>query len=392
MARHARAPSSPWSRVPTPAIRGGPAMQPATAVAAAALLGLAMAGVILSGAPAGGGPGLAAGARAVPPPASPDAGIPDVPWLVDRGDGRWVYGRGTSAAPRALPADESGIAIDPRYVASTVPNAAGRSTLRVRDRVSGRRIADVDAPIWIAAGAWTSRGLVVTGYPDSSMQADGGLVLFAMPDLAARVLVPSRPFPAQLGTPVARGDVVVSPSGRFAGSNLCGVHLCDTQVVDLTTEEVFRPIQGAEGFLRVLTDDVVVTTDGDFAWISARRIRDGREAWRATDSILLDPVAAADGSVVAVVGSRTAGWGVASFDAGGRGRDLTKRTGTGEPWPRIWREVSTPTAAVVGREGFREALGSSGIRSVTVLGLTGSQPSTRPATFTLPTTAEGIER
>ena len=92
-------------------------------------------------------------------------------------------------------------------------------------------------------------------------------------------------------------------------------------------------MRSAEGFLRVLTDDAIVTTDDDATWISARRIRDGVEAWRETNSVLLDPLAAADGSVVGVVGSRSAGWAIGEFDSRGRRHDLTPRSGPDQPWP-----------------------------------------------------------
>jgi hypothetical protein len=122
------------------------------------------------------------------------------------------------------------------------------------------------------------------------------------------------------------------------------------------TNQVFRPVRSAEGFLRVATDDAIVTTDGDSAWISARRIGDGSESWRIRDSILLDPLAAADGSIVGVVGTRAPGWAVASIDAGGGRRDLTGRAGPDQPMRRIWREVSTSTRAVVGHEPFAAAV------------------------------------
>jgi hypothetical protein len=407
VARHARAPSSFTRSVSGSEIRTGPVLRGAGGVAATIVLGVGLVGasigivgvslagtsgrVGLSALP-GAGAGAGAGAAAAAPAVDRAAAVPDVPWLTERGDGRWVYGRGSGTTPRVLPARESGLAIDETYVATTVPNASGQSTVRVRDRETGRKVADVDAPIWISAGAWASGGLVVTGYPDSAMGADGGLVLLALPDFAAQVLVEPRPFPAKLGTPVARGDVVVSPSGAFVGSNVCGVHLCDTQVVELATGRVFRPIQSEEGFLRALTDEVVVTTDDDSAWIAALRFRDGREAWRVRDSALLDPMAAADGSVAGVVGSRATGWGVASFDVRGRQRDLTPRAGGGEPWPRIWRELSTSTTAVVGQESFGEAVGGPGNRPVVVLGLTGADPDRRASTFGLPVEAEWIDR
>lgn len=401
MARHARAPSESMRNVSGSEIRPGPVLRGAGGAAATLVLGVGLVGasvgivsVSLAGTAARTGPAAlaGAGAAAAAPAVDRAAAIPEVPWLTDRGDGRWVYGRGSSSTPRVLPGAESGLAIDERYVATTVPNAAGRSTVRVRDRETGRRIADVDAPIWVSAGAWTSGGLVVTGYPDSSMGADGGLVLLTLPDFSPQVLVGPRPFPAKVGTPVARGDVVVSPSGAFVGSNVCGVHLCDTQVVEVATGHVFRPIQSEEGFLRVLTDDTVVTTDDDSAWIAARRFRDGREAWRVRNSALLDPIAAADGSVAGVVGSRATGWGVASFDSRGRQRDLTPRAGRAEPWPRLWRNLSTSTTAVVGQVSFTEAVGSPGNRPVVVLGLTAADPDRHPSTFGLPDEADWIDR
>jgi len=209
----------------------------------------------------------------------------------------------------------------------------------------------------------------VTGYRDATMTADGGLVLVDPMDLTTRTLVAAAPFPKSLGTPVARGEVVVSPSGRLAASNACGFRLCETQVVDVATGEVNRPLRSAEGFLRSLTDETIVTTDDDGSWISARRIRDGSEAWRTPDRSLLDPLATADGSVIAVVGSHGSGWAVARLDGRGRLTELTTRTTADRPPPRIWREVSTPTRAVIGATAFDEAVRDLGRAAVSVLAM-----------------------
>ncbi len=301
--------------------------------------------------------------------------LPDVAWLAERGDGRWLHGRGATTAPDVLPDGETGLAIDERHLASTLPASGGGSTIRLRDPDTGGLVGAVDVPIRVSAGTWTNAGLVVTGYPDATMRSDGGLILVTVPELSLRTLVEPRRFPAALGMPVARGDVAASPSGRVVASNVCGVRLCDTQVVDLSTSEVFRPIQSAEGFLRVVTDDLIVTTDDDYGWISARRFRDGSEAWRHERTMLLDPLAAADGSVAGVVGSATAGWAVASFDLRGRNRDLTQRTGADRAWPRIWRQVSTPTTAVVGREAFEDAVRTRLADAVTVVPVAPAAPA-----------------
>jgi hypothetical protein len=118
-----------------------------------------------------------------------------------------------------------------------------------------------------------------------------------------------------------------------------------------------------------VTDDAIVTTDDDATWIAARRIHDGTEAWRDTNSLLLDPLATADGSVVGVVGSRSDGWAIGELDARGRRHDLTPRSGPDQPWPRIWREVSTPTQAVIASRGFDGSLRDLTAPAVSVLEL-----------------------
>jgi hypothetical protein len=318
------------------------------------------------------------------------AAVPDVPWLVQRPDGAWVYGRGARSTPRTLPSDETGLAISEQWVASVVPVASGGSTVRFRDRDSGRAVADVRAPIWVSAGAWSSAGLVVTGYVDRSMSEDGGIVLISPAASTVTVLVPGGPFDAKLGRPVARGDVVVSPSGRLVAANACGIRICDTQVVDVVTGSISRPIRAGEGFLRVLTDEAIVTTDGDARWISSRRIADGAELWRHRDSVLLDPVATADGSVVAVTGSQRTGWGVASFDARGAVRTLGPRSSGGQAWPRIWTALSGTSTIVVAGQPFAEWVESTRSLSVTVLGLGGGRTTSASATVRLPAPAEAV--
>jgi hypothetical protein len=322
-------------------------------------------------------------------PVASEAQVPDVPWLIQTGDGRWAYGHGARLAPRWLPDGETGLAVGGRWLASVLPGGHGHSTVRIRDRGNGRIVADVAAPIWVSAGAWAQAGLVVTGYGDASMTTDGGLLLIAPDGGTTSRLVPAGAFPAGLGTPVARGGVLVSPSGTRVASNACGLERCETQVVDLATATVSRPIQGGPGFLRTLTDDAIVTTDGDGAWISARRIVDGAEVWRQRDSILLDPVAGADGSIVGVVGSARTGWGVASIDAAGRVRNLTARSRGQQPWPRIWTDVSTFSMVVLAHEGFAETVASGHSTPVTLVDPRDGAAPAMTAEVRLPAVTEG---
>jgi hypothetical protein len=361
-------------------------------LAIAAAIGLGTGGVVAAHGPAiprstdqGGGPPATAATIA---PGATSAALPDVPWLAQRGDGTWVYGRGEHRAVRRLPADETGLTIDERFVATVLPAADGRSVVRFRDRDSGRVTRDVAAPIWVSAGAWTAAGLVVTGYGDASMAADGGLVLIAPDAASATVLVDAAPFPAALGRPVARGDVLVSPSGSTVASNVCGVRLCDLQVADLATGRVSRPVSAAEGFLRAVTDEAVVTTDDAYRWISARRIADGVELWRQRDTALVDPIALDDGSVAGLVGSKGAGWAIAAIDRAGAMRDLTPRRQGDQAPPRIWRVISGHGMLVVGRIPFEEALEAGGPSAVTLL-TPGRGPAAKAA-FHLPTETEAV--
>jgi len=315
---------------------------------------------------------VGSGARAAVAPAGaaesgdPLATVPDVPWLVDRGDGRWLFGRGAKARP--LPLGEVGLAIDDRYLATSTPGADGRSTIHLRATATGARIIDIEAPIWVSAATWTPRGLIATGYRDASMSADGGLVLVT-PTGSSTVLVSAGPFSSALGRPVARGDVVASASRQVVASNICGVKRCDAAVVDLTTGATFRAARPAEGFLRAVTDDLIVTTDDDARWISARRFGDGREVWRLADTVLMDPIATADGSVVGVVGSSKTGWGVDRIDALGTAHPLTPRVGVDAAWPRVWSQLSTPAAIVIGHTSFDEAVAAARAAPVDVIGI-----------------------
>lgn len=288
--------------------------------------------------------------------------IPDVvsarAWLAQRGDGAWVYGRAGSTKRQALPQAETAIAIGRRYVASTLPTSDGTSHLRLREWRTGSVAVDLDSSIWISAGAFSGDDLVVTGYGDARATSDGGLAVVRVGSGRFETVVPERPFPQALGASASRGDVFVSASGRRAASYLCAADLCDVQVIDVSSGRLVRSSRQT-GFLRAITDSAMILTDGEFKWISARELATGREIWRLRDSILMNPVAAAGGSVVGLVGSRPAGWAVARIGATGRAADLTERVRDGH-WPQVWAQLSTPEAVVIGRGDFAEALSGTG--------------------------------
>ena len=344
-----------------------PGRRPLAALAVAATVTLAAGGAVAARGPGGAPPsgGSTTRTSASTRPVAP-VPMPDVPWLVQRGDGRWVYGHGEHGAVRRLPADETGLAIDERLVATTLAGPDGHSIVRFRERRTGRTTVDVVAPVWVSAGAWTPRGLVVTGYGDASMATDGGLLMIEPSTGTISVLVAGGPFSTALGRPAARGDVEVSPSGTIVASNACGLERCDLQVVDLTTGRVDRPIDVAEGFLRVVTDDAVITTDDEYQWVSARRITDGSEIWRLRDTALIDPIATADGVIAGLIGSGRAGWAIATIDRAGGVRDLTDRSRGNAAVPRIWRAVSDRAVLVIGRTTLDELTGG-GAADVTLI-------------------------
>jgi hypothetical protein len=292
---------------------------------------------------------VAAAARPDPIPADVAARA----WVAERGDGVWAYGRAGASSRRALPAGETAIAIGRRYLASTVALPSGTSRLILRDWSSGKIAARADAPMWISTGAFRADDLVVTGYGDVRAATDGGLAIYFARPAKWRVLLPAGRFPAGMAA-ASRGDVHVSPGGRLAASYFCQADACDTQVVDLESgARVYHHRHAA--FLRALTDDALVLTDGEFEWISAVNVRSGHEVWRVHDSILMNPLAGADGSVTGLVGSNRPGWAVARIGPDGRSMDLTPRTWNGT-WPQVWTQLSTPKTAVIGRGDLAQAL------------------------------------
>jgi hypothetical protein len=275
-------------------------------------------------------------------------------WIAERGDGTWVYGRAGVGILRDLPAGETAIAIGRTYVASTKPRADGVSHLRLREWRTGVLTVELEAPIWISTGAFRDDDLVVTGYGDASATSDGGLAVVGAGSNQLEALVPAAPFPADLGPSAARGDVHVSPNGRLAASYLCSGETCATQVVDLETRRLVHNGR-QKGFLRAITDSTMILTDDEHAWISASDIRTGRELWRIPDSILMNPLAGADGSVTGLIGSNGPGWAVGRIGPDGVATDLTPRTWNGA-WPQVWTQVSTGGSAVIGHGDFAAAL------------------------------------
>ena len=274
-------------------------------------------------------------------------------WLAERGDGRWSYGPAGGGSVRTLPPEETAIAIGRRLVATTVPLPTGKSHLVLREWRTGQISREIDAPMWITTGTFRADDLVVTGYDDAGAAADGGLAVLAERSRSWQVLLPAGPFPAELAS-ASRGDVFISPDARLAASYLCAAEVCDVQVVDL---EKARLVHDARqpGFLRTLTDTAMVLTDGELEWISAVDVRSGREIWRVPDSILMNPLAGADGSVVGLVGSNGPGWTIGRIARDGATTDLTPRTRNGS-WPQVWSQLSTPRTAVIGRGDLGRAL------------------------------------
>jgi hypothetical protein len=279
--------------------------------------------------------------------------IADRAWLAERGNGRWVFGQAGTAIVRALPATEDGIAIGDRYVASVTARDGGMSHVVLREWRTGSVAAEIDAPLWVSAGAFRGNSLVVTGYGDAAATTDGGLGLID-PSTGFRLLMAAGSFPADLAGRPVHGDVLVSPNGVFAATNACGTTGCITQVIDVDRGAIVRTLRG-ESFLRALTDEAIVLTDDDYRRISAVGIRTGQEIWRETDSILMTPLAGADGAVTALVGSEVKGWAAARIDRTGRIRDLTART-HGGTWRLVWTQLSTPRTVVVGAGDFGAAL------------------------------------
>ena len=284
---------------------------------------------------------------------------PDVlgrPWLVHRGDDdRWVWGRAGDRARNLLPSGESGLAISDRWLASGLSTPAV-TRIRIRDLLTGAVALDQELDFRAAAAAFAGDRLLVTGYLGGIAGADGGLVAVGLSDGSVRRLIASGPFPARLGVHPSKGDFHLSGDGTVAAVNTCGSLACDTVVIDTTTLAVSTPQEGGTGFLRAVTADVLVLTDGDGAWIKGVGVRNGKPRFTIAGASLMEPASMADGRVIGNVGGGEKGWQVAAFGVDGRVAPVTGLARSPGPW--VWPSVSSPTVAVLGDVPFAAALGS----------------------------------
>lgn len=348
------------------ATRSGCRLGPGIAVAAAAVAVVAGTGALL-GLPIG------AGSRIVGEPGQGVEALtalaPDVagrPWLVRRGDDRWTWGRAGQRERGVLPEDETGLAVGGRWLASGLM-APDRTRLRVRDLETGGVVLETQLDFQVAAAAIAGDRLLATGYAGGFAGADGGVVAVDLPDGVVHTLAAAGPFPARLGASPRKGDVHVSPGGSLAAVNTCGSKGCDTLVVDLATLTTTMPQRGEAGFLRSITDRLLVLTDADGAWIRGVDARSGKRAFAIAGESLMEPASMADGRVIANVGGGAAGWRIAAIGEDGRLAPITGAARAPGPW--VWPAVSSPTIAVLGDLPFAAALTDpSGARNTLVRG------------------------
>jgi hypothetical protein len=309
------------------------------------------------------GPGTTTAAPALAAMAPDIAGRP---WLARRGDGRSVWGRAGAADRSVLPEDESGLAIGGHWLASGV-STVDATRVRVRDLETGAVVLDEDAGFRVAAAALAGDRLFLTGYAGGSARQDAGVVAVDIPEGATRRLVDAGPFPGRLGASPAKGDFQLSASGKLAAVNTCGSAGCDTVVIDVATLATSTPQVGGTGFLRAVTDEVLVLTDADGRWIKGTSVRTGGNRFTIADAGLMEPASMADGRVIADVGGGSRGWQVAAFGADGNLSPLTDLARAPGPW--VWPSVSSSTVVVLGDTPFDDALaGGGGARNTLVRG------------------------
>ena len=264
-------------------------------------------------------------------------------------------GAGRVHAGRAeLPVGESGLAIAGHWLASGL-STADTTRVRVRDLDTGEVVLERQLDIRVAAATFAGDWLLITGYAGGLGAADGGIVALGIPGGELRTLVPAGAFPGRLGARPAKGDFHVSGRGSLAAVNTCGSRGCDTAVIDVATLATSTPQQGGTGFLRAVTDDVLVLTDANGTWIKGVSVRTGKPRFTVRDAALMEPASMADGRVIADIGGGTRGWQVAALAADGGLAAITEPARAPGPW--VWPAVSSPTVAVLGDVPFEDALG-----------------------------------
>jgi hypothetical protein len=287
-------------------------------------------------------------------------------WLVHQGDDGWIWGRAGSGARTTLPRGESGFAISDRWLASGISTRAATRVL-IRDLATNTVVVDRQLDFRASSAAFAGGQLLVTGYLGGIAGADGGIIAIALPGGDVQTLVASGPFPGRLGAHPSKGDFHLSASGTLAAINTCGSLGCDNVVIDVPTLATRIPRAGAPGFLRTVTDDALILTDADGAWIKGIAVGNGRERFSIAGASLMEPAGMADGRVIGNVGGGDEGWQVAAIDGRGRLAPITDRVRAPGPW--VWPSVSSPTVAVLGAVPFEEALGeSAGIENTLIRG------------------------
>ena len=308
-------------------------------------------------------PGSAPAAAVAPPTAALSqlaAVAPDVngrAWLLRAGEGPWFWGEAGSPARHQLADGETGLAVDGGWIASSMHPSSAVTSVVVRTRATGKTVASAQVPFWVASATSAPGRLLLTGYGDASQATSAGVVSMDPATGTLATLVPGGPFPAALGAEPLQGGVFVSGSGRTAATYACGPSGCTTTVIDLGTGATWQPTKAEPGFLRAVTDSMVVLTDEDGAWVKALDARTGKVLWTIADASLMFPVSMADGAIAADLFLPGRGWTVRSITAQGATVDLAP---VAERHPEVWQQASSPTTVVYGPVSFGEALDQPG--------------------------------
>jgi len=344
------------------------------ALVAAACVGTGELGASPAGSVATGSPG------ASPPPSAAESASPSAlpealaakTWITLNPVGALgaaVAGTLDGRYHLTLPPDEVGLTAADFRVVSVIWTKAPdgsieRSTLIVRDlRENGAEVARFAVSGQVAPGQAALAGETLFFAGDGASDRVAGVYAGSLADGTVRTLIDPGPPPAelaasigsvvfalQMGPGVSRGPVVLSPSGRTLGSNVCGNGRCTIEVVDLSGGTVQRPFTAVPFALWLLSETTVIAVDDTSVYAYDGS---GGARWTLKDK---RPQSAgyltSDGSQLVVLyqdlnPGADAAVVLASVDVVSGGERVLRRWGRDQVAPLLWAAVSTDEAAVL---------------------------------------------
>lgn len=210
-----------------------------------------------------------------PTPGPLPEGLDDRLWYTTLADGGYVVGTLAGAERITLPAGDVPFAIGPDVIATARPHPDGSQRTIIGFVSFTRAVAEpVTVPFVVTSGAFVGSELIITG--GTVDKIDTGVLAIDIATGATRYLIDPGPWPP--GWEEASQGMRASPSGETVAVSSCLVDQCLVRVL----RQPFGPPQPAfeiKGYLRVMSDDVVLYGPDPPTGVSGTDLDSGATLW-----------------------------------------------------------------------------------------------------------------